>query len=56
MCKYLCINCKYNNHGFCKIKKTGGLKQNNIQYCNSYEIRQCFKKFKIVKLRKLDIQ
>jgi hypothetical protein len=37
MSKYLCEECKFNNNGWCKIKKTNGLKQKNIQECDSYK-------------------
>jgi len=37
MSKYLCESCKSNNNGWCKTKKMNGLKQKNIQECDSYK-------------------
>lgn len=55
MKRYLCKDCNNNNNGFCKINRTGGLKQNNIQYCKFYKIRKCFsfKSMKIVKIYRI---
>ncbi|MDU4479722.1 hypothetical protein [Clostridium sp.] len=51
MKKYLCISCKQNYYGFCKIKKVNGLKQNNIRICEFYEINKCFVKY--IKIRRV---
>lgn len=35
--KYLCEVCKFNNNGWCRIKKKNGLKKMNIQKCADFE-------------------
>ncbi|MDK0595797.1 hypothetical protein P5F14_15290 [Clostridium perfringens] len=34
---YKCETCKYNNNGWCNIKKFNGLKKKNIQECEKYK-------------------
>lgn len=34
---YKCETCKYNNNGWCNIKKFNGLKKKNIQECENYK-------------------
>ena len=35
--KYLCEVCKFNNNGWCRIKKKNRLKKMNIQKCADFE-------------------
>ena len=37
MSKYLCVECKFNNNGWCKQKKMNGLKKLNIQECDDFK-------------------
>ena len=37
MSKYLCMECKHNNNGWCKVKSKNGLKKLNIQECKYYK-------------------
>lgn len=37
MAEYLCMKCKHNNNGWCKMRKQNGLKKLNIQECKEYK-------------------
>ena len=35
---YKCQKCRYNNNGWCNIKRFNGLKKKNIQECEDYKV------------------
>lgn len=53
MGKYICVRCRYNYHGFCRIKKIDRLKQNNIQKCDKYKKDKAFCNIRTLRVRRI---